>query len=50
MDGSALTIDDVVDVARGQARASLGPEVAQRMETSRSVVERALRGERPCTG
>jgi hypothetical protein len=28
VDGSALSIDDVVDVARGQARAVLGPGVA----------------------
>ena len=50
VDGSALTIDDVVAVARGQARASLGPEVAQRMEVSRSVVVRALSGGAPVYG
>jgi histidine ammonia-lyase len=50
VDGSALTIDDVVAVARGQARASLGPEVARRMEASRSVVVRALSGGAPVYG
>jgi histidine ammonia-lyase len=50
VDGSALTIDDVVAVARGQARASLGPGVAQRMEPSRAVVEQALAGGAPVYG
>src|SRR5215472_5955522 len=50
VDGSALTIDEVVAVARGQARATLGPEVAQRMEASRSVVVQALSGGAPVYG
>ena len=50
VDGSALAIDDVVAVARGQARASLGPGVAQRMEASRSVVVQALGGGAPVYG
>ena len=51
VDGSAaLSIDDVIDVARGQARASLGPDVARRMEPSRSVVERELSGGAPVYG
>src|SRR5580700_3959971 len=50
VDGNALTIDDVVAVARGQARAILGPEVAQRMEASRSVVVQALAGGAPVYG
>src|SRR5580658_3360736 len=50
VDGSALAIDDVVAVARGEARAVLAPEVAQRMEFSRSVVERALSGGAPVYG
>jgi histidine ammonia-lyase len=40
--GDALSLDDVVDVARGQARAVLGPEVGARMEPSRQVVEQAV--------
>src|SRR3984885_5556912 len=48
--GSALAIDDVVAVARGQARAVLAPEVAQRMEFSRSVVVQALSGGAPVYG
>src|SRR3954470_16433023 len=35
--GAALSIDDVVDVARGQARAALGPDVAAQMGASRRV-------------
>src|SRR6202167_5033965 len=50
VDGSALAIDDVMAVARGQARASLAPSVAQRMETSRSVVVQALSGGAPVYG
>jgi histidine ammonia-lyase len=50
VDGSALAIEDVVAVACGQARAILGPGVAQRMEVSRSVVERALSGGAPVYG
>ena len=50
VDGSALTIDDVVTVARGQARVSLGDDVPRRMEVSRSVVVEALRGDAPVYG
>ena len=50
VDGSALTVEDVVAVAYGQARASLGPDVPRRMETSRSVVVRALSGDAPVYG
>ncbi len=40
--GDALTVADVVDVARGQARAVLGPAVADRMTASREVVAQAV--------
>src|SRR5271170_1277060 len=50
VDGSGLAIDDVIAVARGQAQASLGPGVAQRMEASRSVVVQALSGGAPVYG
>src|SRR3954469_21888704 len=40
--GEPLSIDDVVDVARGQARATLGPDVGARMEASRRVVTAAV--------
>ena len=36
--GDALTVQDVLDVALGQARAELGPDVPARMEASRAVV------------
>jgi len=41
--GDALTIDDVVDVALGAARAELGPDVSDRMRFSREVVAAAVR-------
>jgi histidine ammonia-lyase len=42
VNGDPLTVDDVVDVARGGARAELAPDVAQRMERSRRYVEGAV--------
>jgi histidine ammonia-lyase len=36
--GDGLALDDVVDVARGRARAVLAPDVAARMAPSRAVV------------
>jgi histidine ammonia-lyase len=50
VDGNALTVDDVVAVAHGQARATLGPDVPGKMETSRAVVVNALRGDAPVYG
>ena len=50
VDGSALTVDDVVAVAHGQARVTLGADVRERMEVSRSVVVNALRGDAPVYG
>ena len=40
--GEPLTVDDVVDVARGQARAVLGPDVEARMAPSLRVVAAAV--------
>ena len=50
VDGNALTVDDVVAVAHGQARATLSPDVPGKMETSRAVVVNALRGAAPVYG
>ena len=50
IDGSALTVEDVVAVARGEATARLGPNVPARMEPSRSVVTKALSGGAPVYG
>ena len=50
VDGSALTVDDVVAVAHGQARVTLGADVPRRMEVSRSVVVKALSGGAPVYG
>ena len=38
VNGDALTVEDVTDVATGAARAELGPDVADRMAFSREVV------------
>ena len=48
--GDALTVEDVVDVAGGRARAELGSGVPARMQASREVVTAALRGHRPVYG
>jgi len=50
VNGDALSITDVVDIALGQARAELGPEVAARMEFSRGVVAAAIAGNAPVYG
>lgn len=50
VNGDALTVADVVDVANGDARAELGPDVAARMEFSRSVVVDAIAGDQPVYG
>ncbi len=42
VNGDPLTVADVVDVARGDARAELGPAVAERMEPARRVVADAV--------
>ncbi len=50
VNGDALTVADVVDVASGAARAQLGPEVPARMETSRAIVAAAIAGGGPVYG
>ncbi len=50
VNGDALTVEDVVDVALGRAKAELGPEVPSRMRASRDVVTAAIRGHRPVYG
>ena len=50
VNGDALTIADVVDVATGAARAELGPDVPARMETSRAVVAAAIASGGPVYG
>ena len=50
VDGGALTVEDVVAVARGEAGVRLGDGVAARMEVSRSVVVKALSGGAPVYG
>ncbi len=44
VNGDALTVEDVVDVAIGAAKAELGPDVAERMAASLSVVNEAIGG------
>ena len=50
VNGDALTIADVVDVATGAAQAELSPDVPARMETSRAVVAAAIAGGGPVYG
>jgi histidine ammonia-lyase len=50
VNGDALTVQDVIDVSRGDARAELGPGVPARMEASREVVTAALAGDAPVYG
>jgi histidine ammonia-lyase len=50
VNGDALTIEDVVDVARGEATAELSEDAAAVMEPSRSVVADAIRGDAPVYG
>jgi histidine ammonia-lyase len=50
VNGDALTVEDVVDVALGLATAELGPDVEARMQASRDVVTAALHGHRPVYG
>jgi histidine ammonia-lyase len=50
VNGDALTIEDVVDVARGAATAELAPSVAAAMEPSQSVVAAAIAGDAPVYG
>src|SRR6202021_1269398 len=50
VNGDALTIEDVVDVARGAATAELSGSVAAVMEPSRAVVAAAIEGDAPVYG
>jgi histidine ammonia-lyase len=50
VNGDALTVQDVIDVGRGDARAELGPGVPDRMEPSRRVVADAIAGDAPVYG
>jgi histidine ammonia-lyase len=50
VNGDALTVEDVVDVANGAARAELGPDAAARMEFSLGVVTAAIAGDNPVYG
>ena len=50
VNGDALSVQDVIDVSRGEARAELGPDVRNRMEASRLVVLGAIAGDAPVYG
>src|SRR5260221_5573472 len=45
VNGDALSVQDVIDVAGGEARAELGPGVPERMAASRQVVADAIAGD-----
>jgi histidine ammonia-lyase len=50
VDGGPLTVEEVVAVARGEARVRLAADVPERMEVSRTVVLNAIRGDAPVYG
>ena len=50
VNGDALTVADVVDVARGMATAELAASAAGGMEPSRAVVAAAIAGDAPVYG
>ncbi|HLX51932.1 MAG TPA: histidine ammonia-lyase [Streptosporangiaceae bacterium] len=50
VNGDGLTVQDVVDIARGQAVAELGAGVPDRMEASRNIVMAAISGDAPVYG
>jgi histidine ammonia-lyase len=50
LDGSRLTMEDVVSVAAGRDTAALAPGAVEKMLRSRSVVERLAAGEVPVYG
>src|SRR6266480_6635403 len=50
VNGDGLTVEDVVDVARGEANAELAASVSASMERSRAIVTNAIRGDAPVYG
>jgi histidine ammonia-lyase len=50
VNSDALTVEDVVAVARGEAAAELSADVAAVMEPSRAVVAEAIQGDAPVYG
>jgi histidine ammonia-lyase len=50
VNGDGLSVQDVIEVSSGQARAELGPDVPDRMEASRAVVAAAIAGDAPVYG
>ena len=50
LDGSRLTIEDVVSVAGGTDTPAIAPEAIERMRQSRAVVERLAAGDAPVYG
>lgn len=50
VDGGHLTFDDVVAVARGDARVKLGPRAYERMTHSRTFVDQAAASDEPTYG
>ena len=50
VNGDGLTVEDVVDVARGEANAELSESVPAAMERSRAVVAEAVAGDEPVYG
>jgi histidine ammonia-lyase len=50
LDGSSLTLDDLVEIADGRATVALAEDAARRVDASRAVVDRHARDSRPLYG
>jgi histidine ammonia-lyase len=50
IDGDSLTLDDMLRVSRGEARARLSPEVVPRLQKARAYVDRLIRQDVPVYG
>ena len=49
LDGSSLTIDKVVRIARGRETVALAPEALDRIKVCRVMLEEKIRRARSCT-
>ena len=50
LDGASLTLDDLVDVARGARVVRLAPHAVARIDAARTIVDEQARGEAPAYG
>ncbi len=50
IDGDTLELEEILQIARGEAQAELAPEAAARVKASRALVEKVAAGETPSYG